>query len=150
MFKVLLFVHYVQRYKYLKSVTSLCNILYRLCSSNNMTYHVLHPYKIIQNIILHTLLTWLDSRCEATLLWIKWKQAFSHRKKVQYCFVNFVLGVFFTHEKMVIMLRQCCCGCSLGTGTIIIGIVETVSISVHIFVNTLRISIKRFLYIHDP
>ena len=25
------------------------------------------------------------------------------------------------------MLRQCCCGCSLATGTIIIGIVETVS-----------------------
>jgi hypothetical protein len=28
---------------------------------------------------------------------------------------------------MVVMLRQCCCGCSLATGTIIIGIVETVS-----------------------
>jgi len=27
---------------------------------------------------------------------------------------------------MVVMLRQCCCGCSLATGTIIIGIVETV------------------------
>lgn len=25
------------------------------------------------------------------------------------------------------MLRQCCCGCSLSTGTIIIGIIETVS-----------------------
>jgi len=28
---------------------------------------------------------------------------------------------------MVVMLRQCCCGCSLVTGTIIIGIVGTVS-----------------------
>lgn len=28
---------------------------------------------------------------------------------------------------MVVKLRQCCCGCSLSTGTIIIGIIETVS-----------------------
>lgn len=28
------------------------------------------------------------------------------------------------------MLRQCCCGCSLGTGTIIIGLIEAVSIPV--------------------
>ena len=29
--------------------------------------------------------------------------------------------------KMVIMLRQCCCGCSLKTGTIIIGVLNIVS-----------------------
>jgi hypothetical protein len=51
-------------------------------------------------------------------------------------------------KKMVVMLRQFCCGCSLGPGTIIIGIIETVSrpyTAIFSFMGTMDIDNNAFL-----
>jgi hypothetical protein len=48
---------------------------------------------------------------------------------------------------MVVMLRQCCCGCSLKTGTIIIGITEAVSrpyTAIFSFMSTVDIDTNAF------